>query len=315
MDNFVLTLNIVLPLFIVMLVGFFSRRMKWIDPHTTLQMNGLVYRVFLPLLLFRNIVEAGPDRVFRPGIFLFIGIAMLAMYLIVMFIVRKIERAPSKIGVMIQGACRSNYALFGIPLISSIYPNADVSLASLLVVIVVPLTNTMSVIALESNRGGKTNVYSIIKSVFKNPLIISSLLGFVVLLLGIRLPSPLSFLEKAVKDVSQITTPLALFLLGASIDITKVRGNIKPLLFSIAGKLVIVPLVMVTIAVLLGFRSVELACALVAFAAPTAVNSYTMALLMGGDGELAAECVVFSTAFSAVTIFAFVYALLQLNLL
>ena len=77
--------------------------------------------------------------------------------------------------------------------------------------------------------------------------------------------------------------------------------------------LALFPLIAVSIAAMLGMRGVELACMLLAFGSPTAVNSAVMAQQMGSDGDLATEAVVFTTAFSALTMFLFVFALKTLG--
>ena len=82
-----------------------------------------------------------------------------------------------------------------------------------------------------------------------------------------------------------------------------------------AMRLVILPAIAVFFAVLLGFRGLPLGCVLLIFAPPVAVNSYTMALEMGGDGELAAEIVVLTAAFSCLTLFLWIFLLKSLGLL
>ena len=118
---------------------------------------------------------------------------------------------------------------------------------------------------------------------------------------------------KTVTDLGRVATPLALVALGGEFKFHKVKGNLKQLIVAVAGKLIVSPLLMVTIGVFLGFRNEMLVPVLLMFGAPTAVSSYTMAQQMGGDGELAGEIVVFATAFSIVTIFLWVFALKQLG--
>ena len=120
-------------------------------------------------------------------------------------------------------------------------------------------------------------------------------------------------IEKTVIDFGKVATPLALMALGGEFKFSKVKGDIKQLMVSVAGKLVISPLFMVTAGILLGFRNEILVPILLMSGAPTAVSSYTMAQQMGGDGELAGEIVVFTTAMSIVSIFLWVFVLKQFN--
>ena len=83
----------------------------------------------------------------------------------------------------------------------------------------------------------------------------------------------------------------------------------KQLLMGVMGKLIVAPLVFLSLAVLMGIRGVGLACVFISFGAPTAVSSYPMAQQMGGDGELAAEIVAMTSVFSIVTTFLFIFLL------
>jgi len=312
MENFILSLEIVLPLFIVMAVGYACKSMKLITEQLAKQMNGLVFRVFLPVLLCKNIYTSSLDSLMNPGVFIFAAVGILIMFFVLMAVIPRIEPDKRKCGAIIQAAFRSNYAYFGIPLVQAIFPNSDTSVTSLLVVIVVPLFNVLAVVVLEMFRGGKADPKQIIKKILTNPLIIGSVAGLVILVTGIKLPS---IIQKPIDDLSKVATPLALFLLGASIDFSKTGAHVKQLSLCVLGKLVVFPLAAVIAGALLGMRGVELASLLIIFGAPTAVNSAVMAQQMGSDGDLATEAVVFTTAFSALTVFLFVFALKSLALI
>lgn len=306
MENFILSIEIVLPLFIVMAVGYFVKAIGVINESFARQVNSLVFRVFLPVLLCKNIYQSSLESLMNPGVFVFAGVGIMIMFFILLFTIPRIEKDRGRCGSMIQAIFRSNYAYFGIPLVQSIFRGQDTSVASLLVVLVVPLFNVLAVVDLEMFRGGRADPKQIIKKIATNPLIIGSLCGLVILLTGLKIPE---VLQTPIDDLSKVATPLALFLLGASIDFTKTGAHIRQLAVCVSGKLVIFPVAAVAIAALLGFRGVELASILIIFGAPTAVNSAVMAQQMGCDADLATEAVVFSTAFSAITVFLFVFVL------
>ena len=292
MENLILSIEIVLPLFLVMMVGYACKCFKLIDEPLAKKMNGLVFRVFLPVMLCENIYKSSLDSLLNPGVFVFAGVGIVLMFLLLLFVIPKIEK--------------DRKAYFGIPMVQAILPDSDTSLASLMVVVVVPMFNVLAVIVLEMFRGGKANVGQILKKIVTNPLIIGSLAGLVILLTGIKVPA---ILQRPINDLSKVATPMALFLLGASVDFSKAGAHVRQLSICVLCKLALFPLIAVSIAAMLGMRGVELACMLLAFGSPTAVNSAVMAQQMGSDGDLATEAVVFTTAFSALTMFLFVFAL------
>lgn len=306
MENFITTANAVLPLFLIMALGYVIRRTPLMDQHTHQMMNKLIFKLFLPILLFKNISTSKLDALSGSWVFLFAFIAEMAVFLTLFAVVPLIEKENSRRGVLIQAMGRSNYALFGLPLVGLLYPGEDIAVASMLVAISIPTFNVMSVIALETYRGGKVNPLKILRGIVTNPLIISCALGFLWLISGLTMPT---FIQTAISDAAKIATPLSLFVLGGAFEFSRIRCNARPLIIGTLGKLVIVPLLGLTAAVLFGYRGMELASLGVAFMAPCAVSSYPMAQQMGGDGELAGQLVVFTTAFSMFSVFGFMYAL------
>jgi len=174
----------------------------------------------------------------------------------------------------------------------------------------VPFFNIMAVISLETFRGKKPSIRKMVRGVLTNPLIIASVIGIAFYFLNIKLPTAV---EKTVTDLGRVATPLALVALGGEFKFHKVKGNLKQLIISVFGKLVISPLAIVAAGIALGFRDEMLVPILLMSGAPAAVSSYTMAQQMGGDGELAGEIVVFTTGLSILTIFLWVFVLKQLG--
>ena len=310
MENLIISLNVVLPLFLLIALGYGLKKIRMYDTSTLKTINKLVFKVFLPVYLFYSIYSKDLSAAFDLKVILFAIVSLLIWFLLLMFLIPRFEKENAKRGVMIQAMFRSNFALFGLPVAISLCGEDKIGTTSLLLGIVVPIYNVLAVITLEFFRGGKPSAKKILTGIAKNPLIIASVLGVVVYLLKIEIPYAI---EKTIIDVGKIATPLALIALGGEFTFSKVKGDIKQLMASVVGKLIICPLFIVTGAILLGFRNEVLVPILLMAGAPTAVSSYTMAQQMGGDGELAGEVVVFTTGISIFTIFVWVFILKQLN--
>ena len=266
-------------------------------------MNGLVFKVFLPLVLFLNVYQSDFANAFSLRLVLFSIICVSACFLLLFFLIPRIEKDDKRRGVMIQGIGRSNFVLFGLPVTASLVGDENVGTAAILISFAVPLFNVFSVIALETYSGRKPKPLALLKSVLQNPLIIGALLGFVCMLTGMRIP-PL--IEDAAGDIAKIATPLALIVLGGSFEFAKVKASAKQLVITVLGRLVLVPLVFLPIAYCMGFGDIEMVALLSMFASPTAVSSFTMAQSMGADDELAGNVVVFGAVFAIITIFLWV---------
>ena len=170
----------------------------------------------------------------------------------------------------------------------------------------------LAVITLETFRGGKPSVKKMLLGIAKNPLIIASLLGLAFNLLNIPLYTDL---RKTIINLGKVATPLSMVALGASFTFASTKVYHRQLALGVSGKLIISPLLMVTLGALLGFQAETLVPVLIFFGAPTAVSSFPMAQQMDGDGELAASLVVFTSALSIVTIFLWVFVLKTLALI
>ncbi|WP_293981409.1 AEC family transporter [uncultured Clostridium sp.] len=309
MNNFILSINVVAPLFLTIMFGYFIRKINLVDDYTLKKINNLIFKTFLPMLLFFNIYNTKIEGTINIKLMIFASSAILISCIGACILIPFIEKDNKKSGVMVQAIFRSNFVLFGLPVVLSLFGEEGTGVTSILIAVIVPMFNFLAVIVLEIFRGGKINLKKIIKGIITNPLILASAIGVLMLVLQIKLPS---VLEKTISDMSKVATPLALAVLGGSFKIEKINKNIKQLIIGVVGKLVIVPLTFIPIAIYLGFRNVELASIMIMLSAPVAVSSFTMAEQMDADGELAAQLVVFTSMLSVITIFIYIFVMKQL---
>lgn len=313
MNNLSVSFQVVLPLFLMLLLGYAVRQTKLATPDCFTQMNKLTFRIFLPLVIFKNIYVSDLSTAFNGKLILSGIVIVLVMFALSFFAILKLEKENKRRGVLIQAIFRSNFIIFGLSVCANMYGDEACGAVSLLVTFIIPLYNILAVVALESFReNGKFNILKILKGIATNPLILSAVLGLIVLLSGIRFPS---VLEDTIFDLASVATPLALVVLGGSFEIGSVKNNLRPLFIGLIGRLVLMPAIFLPVCIYLGFRGPELLGLMVMLGAPTAVSSYTMAQQMDGDGELAGELVVFGTLFSVLTIFLWTFLLTSLGLL
>lgn len=310
MESLKLSFQAVMPIFLLMLLGYCLKSFKIADKKVFDGINRLVFKAFLPTLLFYDIYKTDTADIFEPHLVTFAVSGILTIFILGYGAVLLLSSDNSKRGVMLQGFFRSNYAILGIPIVNFLC-GRESGLAALMVAIVIPIFNVLAVICLESFRGGRVGIKKLFYGIITNPLIIGCVLGAVFSGLKITLPE---VIEKAVSDVSKIASPLAIIVLGASFTFSGAKTCKKELIITTAVKLIISPLIMLSAAALLGFRGESLACLLIVFGAPTAVSSFSMAQQMGGDEQLASSLVVMSTAGCLITLFLWIFALGSLGL-
>ncbi len=194
----------------------------------------------------------------------------------------------------------------------SLYGAEHLPVFSIVIAFAVPLLNIISVIALEIFAQSKQNYLTIIKKIFKNPIIISAIIGFAFVFLNIELPT---FVVSGIADIGNTASPISLVALGATFKFNSLSKYPKQLISSVFCKLIVMPLICVTLGVLVGFCGVELAVIFTATGSPTAVSSFPMAKSVNANDELAGQILVISSIFSIITIFVWVSALKYLQLI
>lgn len=296
--------NAVLPMCLVMALGYGTRRLGWIRREEISAINKIAFRIFLPCLLYYNVYCSDLSGSFDPLLMAYAVGGVLLTFGLALGYTLLTEKLPERRGVMIQGMFRSNYVIMGIPVATALLGADQLGTVSILIAVVVPLFNMLSVIVLEVFRGQKPKPLHILGQIAKNPLVIGSVLGILTLAAGIRLPH---ILEQTIQNISAIASPLQLFLLGAFFQFSGLKTYRRELVTVSAAKLIVAPGLFLGLGALLGFRGVAFVSLIGVFASPTAVNSFTMAQQMGGDAELAGDIVVTTSAVSIPTMFLWIF--------
>lgn len=296
--------NAVLPMCLIMALGYGTRRLGWIRREEISAINKIAFRIFLPCLLYYNVYCSDLSGSFDPLLMAYAVGGVLLTFGLSLGYTLLTEKLPERRGVMIQGMFRSNYVIMGIPVATALLGADQLGTVSILIAVVVPLFNMLSVVVLEVFRGQKPKPLHILGQIAKNPLVIGSVLGILTLAAGIRLPH---ILEQTIQNISAIASPLQLFLLGAFFQFSGLKTYRRELVTVSAAKLIVSPGLFLGLGALLGFRDVAFVSLIGVFASPTAVNSFTMAQQMGGDAELAGDIVVTTSAASILTMFLWIF--------
>ena len=320
MNDLIFVINAILPIVLMISVGYFLKKINLLSEDTAKKLNTLVFRIFLPTMLFLNVYKIESfsqiDFVF---VWYAIGITVF-LFLVgipVMSILFKENRQRS---VMLQGIFRANYALVGIPLAQSLFGEEGSIMASILSAFIVPIFNILAVICLTVYSSGdkKPSLGSVIKGVVKNPLIQGIFCGFIAL--GIRAIfvnfeidfrlSTLTPVYKTLQNLSSVATPLSLLVLGARFEISAIPHLKKHIIIGVINRVVIVPFVGISLALALNiFTGAQFASFIACFCTPVAVSSVPMSQEMGADADLMGQIVVWTTLFSVFSIFIASYLL------
>jgi len=306
LNSLLVAAHVVVPLLVLIAIGYMAGALRWISNESFMQMNRLVFNILLPCVLFDNVYSVSLSSVVNPSMLLFSVCAVLAVFACGIPVSGLLTRDPKKRGVALQSIFRSNFVLYGFPIVQSLYTRAQSGSVVILIAAIVPVFNVLAVMALVMFNKEKTGAAQIAFKIIKNPLIIAAALGIVCSASGFVMPVIVS---RSLSNLTAAATPVALIVLGGTFRRQSVGQN-KNLLISLASlRLLIVPAVCLTFAIILGFRNVELLGFVALFGSPVAVSSFSMAQQMDADSELAGQNLLFNTVFSILTIFMWVSAL------
>ena len=173
MGNLLFSCNVVVPIFVLIMLGYALTRLKLWDGNFLKIANDVCFKCFLPVLLFYNVASANIFEVFNGKLILYVCLCACVLCGLLFIIIPLIIKDNKRRGVMIQGTFRSNFLLFGVPLGLSIGGVQGSILAAVVASFYVPVINMLSVISLYAFSDSKNkNLKSALLGIIKNPLII-----------------------------------------------------------------------------------------------------------------------------------------------
>ena len=310
MENFIFSVNVTIPIFLVMVIGWGLKQIGMLNDDFVTVANRFNFKVTLPFMLFRDISSVDIREVFDLKYVLFCALASTACFWLIWGGTKLFLKEKSMRGAFVQASFRSSAAVMGLAFIQNIYGSS--AMGPLMIVSAVPLYNIYSVIVLtfEADAGKEERNTDKIKqaciNILKNPIIIGIFLGLVMALLPFELPT---ILTKTINSVAQMATPLALVVIGAGFEGRKALAKLKPTIAASLIKLVVQPLLLLPVAAMLGFNGEKMIAILIMLASPTTPSCKKKKKSMKNDGTLTASIIVMTTLLAAFTLTGWIYIL------
>ncbi|NLX65082.1 MAG: AEC family transporter [Clostridiaceae bacterium] len=306
MQYLILSFEVIFPIFFMLALGYSIRKFNLVTESGFNMFSRVTFYIFIPSLLFINIYKSDLTRSLNARLIAYAIFSLFITCIILYFLIPRIIKERWDQPVVMQGIYRGNFIIYGMCIVQTIYPDADLGMVALLSAFIVPLYSVISVLLFEMYSDKKNNKKDLLFNVLKSPMVFSGILGMFFLLTGLKIPK---LLLDQIESVSKLGTPVALLCLGGTFKFQAMKQHKKPLMVTCIGRLFIVPMVFISAAILMGIRGIELATIMALNAAPVAASSFPMARELGGNGELAGEIVVMTSLLSIVTVFCWVLVL------
>ncbi|KAA2312507.1 AEC family transporter [Pseudooceanicola sediminis] len=285
------------PLFAMICLGFILARSRFPSEAFWPAAERFNYFVLFPALLVSSLVAA-PLR--DPAI-LRLGGAAVATVLLAsagLVVLRRLRPVPAaRFGPALQGVVRFNTYL-GLAVTATLAGPEGLGRAAVVLAVLVPLVNVLSIIALSERSEGQSATL-LIRTILRNPLILACIAGMTLALSGIGLPFGS---DRLVKLLAQGSLPLGLLCVGAALQPAALRREVTALAGNSALRLLAMPVLGAVIGGLFGLNGVEALVLVIFCAIPTAPTAYVLTRQMNGDGTLMAGIVTAQTLAAVVTI-------------
>jgi predicted permease len=300
MENLFFTAEVVLPVFLIVALGYLLRRLALIDETFVILTSRFVFSVSLPVLIFMELSSVDLHDAFNPKLITYVCAGTLLSFALSWIVSIPFTRDGRDRGVFIQGSFRGNFVIVGLALISNMFGSEGLGKASIIVGFILPLYNVLAIVALTVplRDQKRLTLRDTLIEIMRNPLMLAVIISL-----------PFSYFEISIGDtirrsgsyVSSLALPLALIGIGGSLDFKELRKASRISLSSTMLKLIILPLIFTYGAYRYNFVGQNLAIIFILFASPTAIVSFVMADAMGCNSKLAGSIVLLTTSGSVLT--------------
>jgi malonate transporter and related proteins len=299
------TLEILLPVFALIFAGFACRRRNLLGPTAASELNRFVVWLALPALLFDTMAHSTWRQLDQPGFVATFSIACAAVFLGVL-VVRLVQgRHLADASVDAIAASYPNTGYIGFPLAMIVFGNASLTPTTIATIIVACVLFAFAIVLIEvglqAERAPHKLGLKVLRSLAKNPLIVSPIAGALVASAHWTLPHSA---ETFLKLLSAAASPCALVSLGLFLAEKRPAGDGRQtsLVFTVI-KLVVQPVFTWWMAAhVFGLPADIVDMAVLLAALPTGTGPYMLAEFYRREAHVTSQTILYSTLASLVTL-------------
>jgi len=294
--------NALIPVIGIILLGMLLRRTTLFTDESWLGFENLCYFVLFPALLVKTLASA---KIASTELLLFSGMVLFAIFgmSLLLLLFQPLMRHWLGIGgpaftSLFQGATRW-HGFIALSIVGLLYGDEGVAYMAIIMAVIIPPLNVINVSVLARFTDGDSGLGDVLHKLLKNPFIIACVIGAVLNLTGIGLPSQIFSLFDILGGGA---LGLGLLTVGAGLHFSLVLDHRLLVSFGTAIRLLGMPMLMFLGAWLFGIEGMPRTVAVIAAAVPTASTSYILARQMGGDAPLMANLITVQVIVAAITL-------------
>ena len=301
MELFYSTVNQMIFLFILIIIGFLLSKIGVLPDGTSKIIAKMENNIFIPALVMGTFISnftieriSSAGRLFGSSFLITIIVIPLSILIPKLIVKDKYTR-----NIYTYGLAFSNFGFMGNSVVNALFPEYFMEY----LIFTLPLWILIylwGVPALLIPNDEKISLVKRLKN-FVNPMFVGMIIGMLIGIIGLKLPSSIN---TAITTLGNCMSPMAMILTGvtiAKIDLKKVISNYKIYIVS-AVRLLVFPLVFILFASFFEFSQVFLICAVCSLAMPLGLNTIVIPSAYGKDTSTAAGMALVSHVLSCITI-------------
>ena len=287
-----------LPVFLIIICGYGLKKSNFPGDQFWPGAERIVYYILFPALLFSSSAGASWEFYSVAAMVRAILATMFVMSGLLLLLRPWLTKKEASFTSIFQGSIRFT-SYIGLAAAFSLFGDEGLYLAAILITVLIPLVNILSVMVLVRYGGQKGGWYWIFTTVIKNPLIIACLAGMLVNLLGWQLPA---MAENLTTILGRGSLPLGLLAVGASLDFSAIKKTGLEIVYACLLKLILLPAMMWFVCTLFGVDNLSTAVAVLFAALPGSPLSYVLAKQLGGDTKLMSSIIAVQTGVAMISL-------------
>jgi malonate transporter and related proteins len=303
--------DLILPVFALIVTGWVVGYTGYLPRALSEALIRFAYNIAMPALLIVTIAqEPGRSLINWRFLVAFGGGTVLCFFLVFGMMSIRSSRSLASRTMHGMAASMTNTGFVALPVLQAIYGQHAVLPAAIATVFLAVVMLPAAVILLEVGQrdahGSRTAPMLIVQRILLSPMVLSTLIGMLWSVLGLRMPGPVAAYFGILADA---LTPCALFAIGLGLSIEGLRANLGRASLLSAVKLVIMPLIVYGLSVSLHLDPLYTIAAVICAAVPTAKTAYILAGEYHCEEMMVASTVSLTTLASVVSLVIWLYGL------
>ncbi|MBU3627719.1 AEC family transporter [Polynucleobacter sp. AP-Reno-20A-A9] len=299
--------NVVLPVFLLILIGYVGGRSGKLGINASVELNRFVVWLALPAQLFNFAANSGWQTLWQPGFITAFFLSCLIVFVLVLLISLMRNRDLAAASFDGLSASYSNTGYMGIPLCALALGQdglAPAIISTFIVFVMFALATVLIEIGILSHKRPHEIGLSVIKSLCTNPLLVAPVAGLLWASSDLTLYDPIA---QVIAFLAAASTPCALVSIGLFLMQKSTSAPAQAWGISLA-KLILQPLIAWVIAApILGLPTLWVSAIVILSALPTGTGPFMLAQYYKADGSVISRVVLITTVGSLLTLSLFLW--------